>query len=124
MDFLCAMEAVRELAVCFVVSPDRALAQRVVSMRRDRPLRGLRRHLFRRHQTPKIVIPEHRETLMTDVLFWTGAVTYIVCSVIGMLWLIDKLAEWFMESFNFKRQFLAFVWDRLKAKRNAEPGPN
>lgn len=53
---------------------------------------------------------------MDSFLWWSGAIAWLICGSVGIFlafdWAVDQVAE----SFQFKRQFLSFVWDRLKAK--------
>ena len=51
---------------------------------------------------------------MHDVLFWTGVCTWVICSVVGLFAIIDKLAEWLVDSVRFK----AYVARYLAAKAN------
>lgn len=53
---------------------------------------------------------------MDSFLWWSGVVAWGSAGSVGLFlgldWVIDQLAQ----SFNFKREFLQFVWNKLKAK--------
>lgn len=57
---------------------------------------------------------------MIDTAIWvTGVLTWIVFGVVGILWLSDLLLDWVIKSFWSRKECMAFVWDRLTAKRDA-----
>lgn len=49
---------------------------------------------------------------MVNVLEWTGIATYCVLTMIGLFWLIDRTAEWFIDSARFK----SYVWRYLQSR--------
>jgi hypothetical protein len=57
---------------------------------------------------------------VNSFLWWSGAIAWLSAGSVGIFlgldWVVDEIAD----SFNFKRQFLAFVWARL-AKRESTP---
>ena len=56
---------------------------------------------------------------MDSFLWWSGVVAWGAAGSVGIWlgldWAVDEVAN----SLNFKRQFLAFVWDRLKSKQKS-----
>lgn len=63
-----------------------------------------------------ILCPHQWSRRMDRFLWWSGVVSWAACGSVGIFlgldWAIDQIAN----SFNFKREFLAFVWERLKAR--------
>ena len=55
---------------------------------------------------------------MDNFLWWSGVAAWGVLAAIGLLWLGDVMIEWAVDGIWTKRQFLAFVADRLKSRRS------
>lgn len=50
-------------------------------------------------------------------LWWSGLATWIVLGIVGMLALGDRLIDFIVSSVWTKREFLEFVWERLRKRR-------
>lgn len=55
---------------------------------------------------------------MYDFMFWSGVVAWGLAAFAGILVSLDWMIDWVFTSFWTKREFLAFVYDRLKKKPN------
>lgn len=51
---------------------------------------------------------------MTAFFYWSGFISWLAVGGVGIFLGLDWAIERCVESFWTKRQFLAFVWDRLK----------
>jgi hypothetical protein len=57
---------------------------------------------------------------MEAFLIVSGLVFWCLLGVIGILYVADMVLDWIVSSLNFKREFLAFCWERLKQRRALE----
>ena len=53
--------------------------------------------------------------MLAHALLWTGMVTWFVLALIGLFWLFDQIAEWLIDSAQFK----AYVWRYLTDRKYA-----
>lgn len=53
---------------------------------------------------------------MTDFLYWSGVVAWVACGLVGIALALDWIIDNIIDTFWTKREFLAFVADRLKAR--------
>lgn len=60
---------------------------------------------------------------MYDFMFWSGVVAWCAASLVGLLMVIDVVIDWLVGHFWTKREFLAFVADRLRKKQSADRIP-
>jgi len=60
---------------------------------------------------------------LNDIIWWWGAISGGVFTVVGFLFLLTflvvQLIEFIISTWGFKRQFLEFMWEKLK-KENRE----
>jgi hypothetical protein len=53
---------------------------------------------------------------MTDFFFYSGVVAWLLLAAGGILAIGDKAIDWVIDSLWTKREFFAFVQDRLKRR--------
>lgn len=53
---------------------------------------------------------------MNEFMFWSGVVAWGIAALVGLLIVIDFAIDWLVTSLWTKREFMAFVWSRLKKK--------
>jgi hypothetical protein len=58
---------------------------------------------------------------MIEFLYWSGVAAWSACAWYGALMIVDRALSWLIEDLWTKREFIAFVADRLK--RKARPAP-
>lgn len=58
---------------------------------------------------------------MDAALWWSGLVAWIVCGIVGAIWLLDQAINWAVPTFWTKREFFAFVAERLRKKNPSIP---
>jgi hypothetical protein len=51
---------------------------------------------------------------MNAFFYWSGLVAWIAFGIIGIFWTIDQSLEWWLTTFNFKREFLHWLAEKLK----------
>jgi hypothetical protein len=56
---------------------------------------------------------------MDSFLWWSGVVTWGALAVLGAFFFFDWLVDRIVTSFKFKREFLAWYFEKLK-KRSAD----
>lgn len=56
---------------------------------------------------------------MDNALWWSGLISWITLGVFGLWVLIDWVLEYTLASFRFKKAFLEWSWEQIKAKRRA-----
>jgi hypothetical protein len=55
---------------------------------------------------------------MSDaVLWWSGVFAWCFFGVIGFAWFVEVISEWLINVVWSRKEFMAFVWERLKAKK-------
>lgn len=54
------------------------------------------------------------------ILWWTGAVTWCVLSMIGALWLFDQFSDWLIGQMWSRKELYAFVADRLRRGKQSK----
>lgn len=59
---------------------------------------------------------------MTNFFFWSGIIAWGCLAVVGIFLTADQVIEWIITHIWTKREFLAFVADRLRA--SAKSGGN
>lgn len=59
---------------------------------------------------------------MNLLLLFTGAITWILLGIIGMLWLIDNSIEWFIDGYNLRKEFFEWYSEKLKKKHGENYG--
>jgi hypothetical protein len=74
-----------------------------------------------RHQDSRRSLCHSRregEARMTEFLYWSGVVVWAVAGSVSIFFGLDWLIYRVIESVWTKREFLAFVWSKLKKERN------
>lgn len=51
---------------------------------------------------------------MSNFMFWSGVVAWGAAALFGLSYAIDFAIDWLVSSLWTKREFMAFVWSRLK----------
>lgn len=59
---------------------------------------------------------------MYDFMFWSGVVAWGLAAFAGILVVTDLAIDWLVGHFWTKREFLAFVADRLRKRNSTVPG--
>lgn len=59
---------------------------------------------------------------MYDFFFWSGIVAWFCAALAGILVVADAVIEWLVSHVWTKKEFLAFVADRLRKRREARTG--
>lgn len=54
--------------------------------------------------------------MIDSFFYYSGLVAWIVLGCGAILAIFDRVVEWVINSLWTKREFMAFVWDRLKKK--------
>lgn len=57
--------------------------------------------------------------MMDQFLWWSGLSFWTIFGILGMLVFADWIMDSVIQNVWSKREFLAFVWERLKASRRA-----
>ncbi len=56
---------------------------------------------------------------MDSFLWWSGVALWVFLAVAGLLSLGDQIVEWIVTGLWTKREFLSFVWAKMKRDKNA-----
>lgn len=56
---------------------------------------------------------------MNTFLWWSGAAAWLALGLVGLMAGADAAIDWIVGSLWTKKEFMTFVWDRLKQKRGA-----
>ncbi|MBN8955003.1 MAG: hypothetical protein J0H17_00085 [Rhizobiales bacterium] len=61
--------------------------------------------------------------MISNVMFWTGVIAWVITSFVGLLVMADTAIDWLVRSLWTKREFLMFVAYRLRkrSRRNFTP---
>ena len=59
---------------------------------------------------------------MDTALWWSGLVAWVACGIVGLIWLSDQVINWVVPALWTKREFFAFVEERLR-KRHSSAKP-
>jgi len=56
-------------------------------------------------------------TTMDAVFYAIGVFSTFFFGLLGLAWIFDRVVDFIVSAFWTQKEFLAFVWERLKAKR-------
>lgn len=54
--------------------------------------------------------------MVDTALWWSGVFAWCFFGAIGFVWFIEAISEWLINVIWSRKEFLSFVWERLKAK--------
>jgi len=57
---------------------------------------------------------------MNSALWWSGVFAWCFFGVIGLVWFTDHITDWVLDSLWSRKEFMVFVWDRLKSKKSRQ----